>query len=47
MGQLEICIADTTVYGNYFTVWKKQSDENWKMLLDADNGALSPEESDI
>lgn len=25
---------DTTYYGNYFTVWKKSPDGNWKVLLD-------------
>lgn len=28
---------DTTYYGNYFTVWKKQKDGSWKVKLDGGN----------
>jgi ketosteroid isomerase-like protein len=33
---------DTTIYGNYITVWKKQEDGSWKVLADA--GGETPEE---
>jgi len=26
--------------GNYLTVWKKQSDGNWKVVTDMDNSEL-------
>jgi ketosteroid isomerase-like protein len=29
--------ADTVLYGSYSTVWKKQSDGKWKLLLDTEN----------
>jgi len=28
---------DTILYGNYFTVWKKQTDGTWKVALDGGN----------
>jgi len=43
-GNWKFVLPDTTVYGNYFTVWKKQPGGNWKMLLDGGNGAPPPEE---
>ena len=33
---------DTTYYGNYFTMWKKQSDGSWKVLLDGGNSTPPP-----
>ncbi len=33
---------DTTVYGKYFTVWKKQGDGTWKVLLDGGNSTPAP-----
>ena len=32
----------TTAYGNYFTVWKKQEDGQWKMALDGGNSTPEP-----
>jgi len=43
-GNWTFVLPDTTVYGNYFTVWKKQSDGKWKMLLDGGNGTPPPNE---
>ncbi|MFZ4522016.1 MAG: hypothetical protein ACOYNC_09930 [Bacteroidales bacterium] len=37
--------ADTTLYGNYVSVWKKQSDGTWKYILDA--GCNTPKPSEI
>lgn len=33
---------DTTIYGNYITVWKKQQDGSWKFILDGGNAAPGP-----
>lgn len=36
-------MPDTTVYGNYFTVWKRdQTDGSWKMELDGGNSVPGP-----
>ncbi len=35
--------GDTTYYGNYFTVWKKQKDGSWKYVLDGGNDTPKPE----
>ena len=34
---------DTTMYGNYISVWKKQADGTWKYILDA--GCNTPKPS--
>lgn len=36
-GNWQFKTQDTTYYGNYVTIWKKQSDGRWKMLLDGGN----------
>lgn len=41
-GNWKFALPDTTVYGNYFIVWKKQRDGKWKMLLDGGNGTPAP-----
>lgn len=33
---------DTTMYGNYFTVWKKMKDGSWKVALDGGNSTPPP-----
>ena len=37
---------DTTVYGNYITVWSKQADGTWKMRLDGGNETPGPPEGE-
>jgi ketosteroid isomerase-like protein len=41
-GNWKMVLKDTTVYGNYFTVWKKQEDGSWKMTLDGGNSTPAP-----
>ena len=36
-GNWKFVQKDTTYYGNYFTVWKKQIDGKWKVVLDGGN----------
>lgn len=33
---------DTTVYGNYITVWKRQADGSWKFVIDGGNPTPGP-----
>jgi ketosteroid isomerase-like protein len=33
---------DTTIYGNYVTVWKKQPDGSWKFLVDGSTNTPKP-----
>lgn len=42
--QLRMKSADTTLYGNYISVWKKQPDGTWKYILDA--GCNTPKPPD-
>lgn len=41
-GNWKLELKDTTVYGNYFTIWKKQNDRSWKMTLDGGNSTPPP-----
>ncbi|MEO8664671.1 MAG: DUF4440 domain-containing protein [Ignavibacteria bacterium] len=41
-GKWHFTNKDTTLYGNYFTVWKRQSDGSWKVLLDGGNSTPAP-----
>lgn len=41
-GNWHLTNKDTTYYGNYFTVWKKQPDGKWKVLLDGGNSTPPP-----
>ena len=34
---------DTLIYGNYVSIWKKQSDGNWKFILDSGNEGIGDE----
>ena len=34
---------DTTLYGTYTSIWKKQNDGKWKFVLDTGNEGLSEE----
>jgi len=33
---------DTTIYGNYVSIWKKQADGTWKFVLDGGNTTPPP-----
>ena len=33
---------DTTLYGNYYTFWKKQADGAWKFVVDGGNNTPAP-----
>lgn len=35
---------DTTYYGNYVSIWKKQLDGSWKFVLDSGNEGIGEEE---
>ncbi len=41
-GNWHLTNKDTTYYGNYFTVWKKQPDGTWKVRLDGGNSTPPP-----
>ncbi len=41
-GNWKFAGKDTTIYGNYFTVWKKQNDGKWKVALDGGNTTPPP-----
>jgi ketosteroid isomerase-like protein len=41
-GNWKFTRPDTTLYGNYFTAWKKQPDGSWKWTLDGGNNAPMP-----
>lgn len=34
--------SDTTVYGNYISIWKRQDDGSWKYVFDSGNGTPGP-----
>jgi len=34
---------DTTIYGNYVSIWKKQKDGSWKYVLDSGNATPPPD----
>ncbi|MFN8243583.1 MAG: hypothetical protein U0X40_05960 [Ferruginibacter sp.] len=35
---------DTTIYGNYVSIWKKQKDGSWKYILDSGNEGVGESE---
>ncbi|MBC8173160.1 MAG: DUF4440 domain-containing protein [Chitinophagales bacterium] len=41
-GNWKFTSPDTIFYGNYVTVWKKQQDGTWKVLLDGGNDTPAP-----
>ncbi|MEI6682187.1 MAG: DUF4440 domain-containing protein [Bacteroidota bacterium] len=40
--ELYIRAKDTTLYGNYISIWKKQADGSWKYVLDAGSDTPKP-----
>ncbi len=43
-GYWKLSLTDTTMYGNYVTIWQKQTDGSWKYLLDTGNDTPKPTE---
>jgi len=41
IGNWKFVMKDTTLFGNYYTIWKKQSDGKWKFVFDGGNGTPS------
>ncbi len=41
-GNWKFVQTDTTYYGNYLTIWKKQKDDKWKVTLDGGNTTPPP-----
>ena len=41
--ELYLKVKDTTLYGNYISIWKKQPDGNWRYVLDAGSNTPKPE----
>jgi ketosteroid isomerase-like protein len=41
-GKWKFVKPDTTYYGNYFTVWKKDESGKWKIVLDGGNNSPQP-----
>lgn len=41
MGNWKYADADTTMYGFYYTIWKKQADGSWKWSVDGGNNMPS------
>ena len=41
-GNWKMVMKDTTLYGNYCTIWKKQADGKWKFIFDAGNNTPKP-----
>jgi len=44
-GNWKLSLTDTSLYGNYVTIWKKQKDGSWKYLLDTGNSTPKPADS--
>ncbi len=40
--ELYIKAKDTTLYGNYISIWKRQADGSWKYVLDAGSDTPKP-----
>ena len=43
-GNWKLAGKDTTLYGNYISVWKRGPDGAWKLLLDGGNSTPPPSE---
>ena len=42
IGNWKYQTTDTTMYGNYCTIWKKQPDGKWKFIFDGGNNTPKP-----
>lgn len=42
LGNWKFVTEDTTLYGNYYTIWKKQKDGKWKFVVDGGNNTPPP-----
>ena len=42
IGNWKYQTKDTTMYGNYCTIWKKQQDGKWKFVFDGGNNTPKP-----
>lgn len=45
LGYWKYTTPDTTLYGNYYTIWKKQADGSWKFVLDGGGSTPEPDDS--
>lgn len=43
LGYWKYAGKDTTTYGNYYTIWKKQADGKWKFVVDGGNNTPAPD----
>jgi ketosteroid isomerase-like protein len=41
-GNWQYTAKDTVLYGNYYTIWKKQADGTWKFIIDGGNNTPKP-----
>ena len=39
-GVYTLKLSDTTLYGTYVSIWKKQEDDKWKFVLDSSNEGI-------
>lgn len=44
LGNWKLVTKDTTMYGNYYTIWKKQADGKWKFVVDGGNNTPASNE---
>lgn len=42
LGTWTFVTPDTTMYGDYYTIWKKQKDGTWKWIVDGGNNTPAP-----
>ena len=42
LGNWKLALKDTVLYGNYYTIWKKQADGKWKFTDDGGNNTPKP-----
>ena len=42
LGNWKMIAKDSTYYGNYYTIWKRQGDGSWKFVVDGGNNTPSP-----